>query len=135
LTIDDFALARLLVKFKKLLHITDGEVVIPTKAVKGKSVELYYEYAKPQEKTTTGERGRMRMTDRQEGQQSVRDILSVIHPSAQTLKDIGITMTIKTLLTQANVKVWGVWAELKEIASGSHLSDLADRTKRCKVQS
>jgi hypothetical protein len=36
----------LLVKFKKPLHITDGEVVIPTKAVKGKTVELYYEYAK-----------------------------------------------------------------------------------------
>jgi hypothetical protein len=29
------------------------------------------------------------MTARQEGQQSVRDILSVMHPSAQTLKDIG----------------------------------------------
>jgi hypothetical protein len=59
LTVDDITLARLLVKFKNPLHITDGEVVIPTKTVKGKPVELYYEYAKPQEKTTTGERGRM----------------------------------------------------------------------------
>ena len=63
------------------------------------------------------------MTTRQEGQQSVRDILSVMHPSAQTLKDIGITMASKALLTQAHVKVWGVWAELKELASGSHWSD------------
>jgi hypothetical protein len=105
LAVDDIALARLLVKFKKPLHITDGEVVIPTKAVKGKTVELYYGYAEPQEKATTGERGRMRMTARQEGQQSVRDILSVMHPSAQNLKDIGITMASKALLTQANVKV------------------------------
>jgi hypothetical protein len=59
LTVEDIALARLLVKFKKPLHITDGEVVIPTKVVKGKTVELYYEYAKLQEKDTTGERGRM----------------------------------------------------------------------------
>jgi hypothetical protein len=59
LTVDDITLARLLVKFKKSLHITDGEVVIPTKVVKGKTVELYYEYTKPQEKVTTGERGRM----------------------------------------------------------------------------
>ncbi len=99
LTVDDIALARLLVKFKKPLHITDGEVVIPKKTVKGKTVDLYYENAKPQEKDTTGERGRMRMTVRQEGQQSVRDILSVMHPSAQTLKDIGITMVSKALLT------------------------------------
>jgi hypothetical protein len=99
LTVDDITLDCLLVKFKKPLHITDGEVVIPTKAVKGKTVELYYEYAKPQEKTQTGERGRMRMTTRQEGQQSVRDILSVMHPETQTLKDIGITMTSKALLT------------------------------------
>jgi hypothetical protein len=111
----------LLVKFKKL-HITDGEVVIPTKEVKDKTVEFYYEYANPQEKVTTGERGRIRITVRQEGQQSVRDI-SVIHPSTQTLKDIGITMTSKDLLTQYNVKVWGVWTELKEFASGSHWSD------------
>jgi hypothetical protein len=123
LTVDDIALARLLVKFKKPLHITDGEVVIPTKAVKGKTVELYYEYAKPQEKAQTGERGRMRMTARQEGQQSVRDILTVMHPAAQTLKDIGITMASKALLTQASVKVWGVWAELKELANASHWSD------------
>jgi len=34
LTVDDITLARLLVKFKKPLHITDGEVVIPTKVVK-----------------------------------------------------------------------------------------------------
>jgi hypothetical protein len=33
-----------------------------------------------------------------------------MHPSAQTLKDIGITMTSKALLTHVNVKVWGVWA-------------------------
>jgi hypothetical protein len=46
LTVDDIALARLLVKFKKPLHITDGEVVIPTKVVKDKTVELYYEYVK-----------------------------------------------------------------------------------------
>ncbi len=59
LTVDDITLARLLVKFKKPLHITDGEVVIPTKAVKVKTVELYYEYTKSQEKDTTGERGRM----------------------------------------------------------------------------
>ncbi len=60
LTVDDIALAQMLVKFKKPLHIIDGEVVILTKAVKGKTVELYYEYAKPQEKkATTGERGRM----------------------------------------------------------------------------
>ncbi len=57
LTVDDIALARLLVKLKKTLHITDGEVVIPTKTVKGKTVELYYEYAKTQEKAQTGERG------------------------------------------------------------------------------
>ncbi len=98
LTVDDVVyvtLARLLVKFKKSLHITDGEVVIPTKGVKGKTVELYYEYVKSQEKATTGERGRMRMTVRQEGQQSA----------------------------QANVKVWDVWAELKDLASGSHWSD------------
>ncbi len=123
LTVDDIALARLLVMFKKPLHITDGEVVIPTKAVKGKTVDLYYENAKPQEKDTKGERGRMRMTARQEGQQSVRDILSVMYSSAQTLKDIGITMASKAILTQANVKVWGVWAELKEFASGRHWSD------------
>ncbi len=55
LTVDDITLARLLVKFKKPLHITDGEVVIPTKDAKGKTVELYYEYAKLQEKATTGE--------------------------------------------------------------------------------
>ncbi len=105
------------------LNITDGEVVIPTKTVKGKTVEVYYEYAKPQEKSTTGESGWMWMTTRQEGQQSVRDILSVMNPSDQTLKDIGITMTSKALLTQTNVKVWGVSTELKELASGSHLSD------------
>jgi hypothetical protein len=58
LTVDDIALARL-VKFKKPLHITDGEVVKPTKDVKGKTVELYYEYSKPEEMTITGERGRM----------------------------------------------------------------------------
>jgi hypothetical protein len=63
------------------------------------------------------------MTVRQEGQQSVRDILSVMHPSAQTLKDVGITMSSKTLLTQVNVKVWDVWSELKEVASGGHWSD------------
>ncbi len=123
LTLDDITLARLLVKFKKPLHITDGEVVIPTKVVKDKTVELYYEYAKPQEKTTTGARGRMRMTTRQDGQQSVRDILSVMHPSDQTLKDIGITMASKALLTQVNVKVWGVWTELREFASGIHWSN------------
>jgi hypothetical protein len=77
----------------------------------------------PQEKTITGEKGRTRMTSRQEGQQSVTDILSVMHPSVQTLKDIGITMTSIAFLTQANVKVWGVWAELKEIVSGSPWSD------------
>ena len=32
-------------------------------------------------------------------------------------------MASKALLTQANVKVLGVWAELKEHASGSHWSD------------
>ncbi len=63
------------------------------------------------------------MTVRQKGQQSVRNILSVMHPSAKTLKDIGITMTIKAFLTQANVKVWGVWTELKEFASECHWSD------------
>jgi hypothetical protein len=64
------------------------------------------------------------MTARQEGQQSVRDILSVMHPSsAQTLKDIGITMASKALLAQANMKVWGVGAELKDLASGSHWPD------------
>jgi hypothetical protein len=93
--VDDIALARLLVKFKKPLHITDGEVVIPAKTVKGKTLELYYE----------------------------RDILTVMHPAAQTLKDIGITMASKALLTQASVKVWGVWAELKELDSASHWSD------------
>ncbi len=95
LTVDDITLASLLVNFKKPLHITDGEVVIPTKAVKDKTVDLYYEYAEPQEKTQTGERGRMQMTSRQERQQSVRDILTVMHPAAQTLKDIGITMASK----------------------------------------
>ena len=34
-----------------------GEVVKPTKDVKGKTVELYYEYVNPQEKAQTGERG------------------------------------------------------------------------------
>ena len=90
---------------------------------KRRNVELYYECAKTQEKATTGERGRMRKTVRQEGQQSVRDILTVMHPAAQTLKDIGITMASKAFLTPANVKVWGVWAELKELDSGSHWSD------------
>ncbi len=33
------------------------------------------------------------------------------------------TTASKALLTQTNVKVWGVWAELKEHASGSHWSD------------
>jgi hypothetical protein len=46
-----------------------------------------------------------------------------MHPAAQTLKDIGITMASKALLTQASVKVWGVWAELKELANASHWSD------------
>ena len=63
------------------------------------------------------------MTVRQEGQQSVRDILSVMHPSDQTLKDIGITMASKEFLTQVNVKVWGVWTELKELVRESHWSD------------
>jgi hypothetical protein len=44
LTVDDITLAQMLVKFKKPLHILDGEVVILTKAVKDKTVELYYEY-------------------------------------------------------------------------------------------
>ena len=47
------------------------------------------------------------MTVRQEGQQSVRDILATIHPTAQTLKDIGITKENKTFLTQANVTIEG----------------------------
>ena len=34
------------------------------------------------------------------------------------LKDIGITMTSKALLTQTNVKVWGVWTELSVEATG-----------------
>ena len=64
------------------------------------------------------------MTTRQEGQQSVRDILVTMHPTAQTLKDIGITKESKAFLTQANVKAWSAWAELKkEFASGSHWSD------------
>ena len=63
------------------------------------------------------------MTVRQEGRQSVRDMLSVMYSSVQTLKDIGITMTRKGLLTQVNVKIWVVWAELKEFVSGSHWSD------------
>jgi hypothetical protein len=58
------------------------------------------------------------MTVRQGGQQSVRDILTGIHPATQTVKDIGITMASKMLLTQAKVKkVWGVWTELKVLAS------------------
>jgi hypothetical protein len=126
LTVDDIVLARLLVKLKKPLHITDGEVVIPTKVVKDKTVELHYEYAKPQEKEQTCERGRIRMTvrhARQEGQQSVRDILTVMHTAGQTLQDIGITMASKALLTQDSVKVWGVWAELKEFSNARHWSD------------
>ena len=64
------------------------------------------------------------MTTRQEGQQSVRDILVTMHPTAQTLKDIGITKEIKAFLTQANVKAWRTWSELKkEHVSGSHWSD------------
>ena len=64
------------------------------------------------------------MTVRQEGQQSVRDILATMHPTTQTLKDIGITKESKAFLTQANVKAWSTWAELKEeYASGSHSSD------------
>jgi hypothetical protein len=54
---ENIALARLLVNFKKPLHITDGEVVISTKDVKGKTVELYYEYAKTQVKATQVKRG------------------------------------------------------------------------------
>jgi hypothetical protein len=73
------------------------------------------------------------MTARQEGQQSVRDILIVMNPSAQTLKDIGITMTSKALLTQTNVKVWGVWAELKEFAIGSHSSDWQTERNNAKL--
>ncbi len=41
LTVDDITLARLLVKFKKPLHITDGEVVIPAKALR-KAKQLIY---------------------------------------------------------------------------------------------
>jgi hypothetical protein len=130
LTVDDITLAHLLVKFKKPLHITDGEVVIPTKAVKGKTVEIYYEYAKPQEKAQTDERGRIRMTVRQEGQQSVRDILTVMHPAPQTLKDIGITMASKSLLTKATVKVWGVWAELKDLQPSAQRSMDIEETYR-----
>ena len=68
-TIEDIALARLLVKFKKPLNVTDGEVVVP-----------------------------------KEGQQSVRNILATMHPTAETLKDIWITKESTAFLTQANVK-------------------------------
>ncbi len=75
----------------------------------------------------------MRITVRQEGQKSVRDILTVMHPVVQTLKDIGITMASKALLTQVSVKVWGVWTELKELASVNHWSDwqIERNTAKC----
>ena len=53
-TIDDIAPVLLLDKFKKPLNVTDGEVVVPTKAVKGKNVQLHYEYLQPQEKAGEG---------------------------------------------------------------------------------
>ena len=62
-TIDDISLARLLVKFKKSLNVIDGEVVVPTKSVKGKNVQLHYEYLQPQEKDA---KGWMQMTVSQE---------------------------------------------------------------------
>ena len=61
------------------------------------------------------------MTVRQEGHQSVRDILTTIHPTTQTLKDIRITKESKVFLTEANAKVWNAWADLKkEYSNGSH---------------
>ena len=64
------------------------------------------------------------MTARQVGLQSVRDILATMHPTAQTLKDIGITKESKAFLTQANVKAYSAWTELKkEYVRGRHWSD------------
>ena len=54
----------------------------------------------------------------------MRDILATMHSTTQTLKDIGITKESKAFVTQANVKAWSAWAELKtEYASGIHWSD------------
>ena len=50
--------------------------------------------------------------------------MATMHSTTQTLKDIGITKESKAFVTQANVKAWSAWAELKtEYASGIHWSD------------
>ena len=59
LTIDDIVLVLMLVKFKKSLNVTDGEVVVPTKTGKGKHVQLH--------KTTSTFRHRSSLKKEQKG--------------------------------------------------------------------
>jgi len=122
LMIEDIALARLLVKFKKPLRITDAELVVPTRHFKNKRViELQYEFIEPQSKDKVGSVGKMRMTAREEGLQSAREVLAVMHPGAQTLKDIGIASESKLLLARANITCWS--SMIEELGSSIHRLD------------
>jgi hypothetical protein len=53
----------------------------------------------------------MRMTARGEGQQSIREVLTVMHPGVQTLKDIGIAPESKMLLARDIVTCWAAMLE------------------------
>ena len=56
-TIEDIALARLLVKLKKPLRITDAKLVLTPRHFKNKGIiELQYEYIEPQSKAKVGSR-------------------------------------------------------------------------------
>ncbi len=82
-------------------------MVIPTRPFKNKHViELQYEFIEPQSKAKVGSVGKIRMTAREEGLQSVREVLSVIHPVMQTLEDIGIAPESKVLLARVSVTCW-----------------------------
>jgi hypothetical protein len=125
--IEGIALARLLVKFKKLLRITDAEFVIPTRHFMNKRViELQSEFIEQQSKAKAGSVGKMGMTAREEEIQLVREVLAVMHPGAQTLEDIGIAPESKVLLAQANVTCWA--SMIEDVGSSSHRLDC--QTKR-----
>ncbi len=92
LMIEGIALAQLILKFKKLLRITDAEFVIPTRHFKNKRViELQYKFIELQSKVKVGSVGQMGMTSRKEGLQSVREVLALLHPGANKHLKISIS--------------------------------------------